>query len=124
MLIGGHWLPGQESFEVPNKYTGEVLGRVPTCDKKIFEMAIRTAQDGFEALSNTPSHQRAKLLRQTSGLIESQKESLAELIGQEAGKPFQQALAEVERAVQTFQFASEEAKHIHGEPVPMDAVPG
>ncbi len=124
MLIGGHWLPGEEFFEVNNKYTAEVLGRVPTCDKEIFEMAIRAAQDGFDVLSNTPSHQKAKLLSQTSRLIESQKEALAELIGQEAGKPLQQALTEVERAVQTFQFASEEAKQLHGETVPLDAAAG
>lgn len=124
MLIGGHWLPGEESFEVANKYTGELLGRVPTCDKEIFHMAIRAAQDGFELLSNVPSHQRAKILSQTSGLIESQKDSLAQTISQEAGKPILQALAEVERAGQTFQFAGEEAKHIHGETVPLDAASG
>ncbi len=124
MLIGGHWLPGEESFEVANKYTGELLGRVPSCDKEIFEIAIRTAQDGFELLSNLPTHQRAKILSQTSVLIESQKHSLAQILSQEAGKPILQALAEVERAVQTFQFASEEAKHIHGETVPLDAASG
>lgn len=124
MLIGGHWLPAEESFEVTNKYNGELLGRVPTCDKEIFEMAVRAAQDGLETLSNTPSYQRARILSKTSQLIESDKEDLAELIALEAGKPVKQALVEVERAVQTFQFASEEAKNIHGETVPMDAALG
>jgi len=124
MLIGGHWLPAEESFEVTNKYNGELLGRVPTCDKEIFEMAVRAAQDGLETLSSTPSYERARILSKTSQLIESVREDLAELIAQEAGKPIKQALVEVERAVQTFQFASEEAKNIHGETVPMDAALG
>lgn len=124
MLIGGHWLPAEESFEVTNKYNGELLGRVPTCDKEIFEMAVRAAQDGLEILSNTPSYQRAQILSKTSQLIESVKDDLAELIAREAGKPIKQALTEVERAVQTFQFASEESKNIRGETVPLDAAVG
>jgi len=124
MLVGGHWLPAEESFEVTNKYNGELLGRVPTCDKEIFEMAVRAAQDGLEILSNAPSHQRAQILSKTSRLIEANNADLAELIAQEAGKPVKQALKEVERAIQTFQFASQEAKNIHGETIPMDAAAG
>ncbi len=42
----------------------------------------------------------------------------------EAGKPLRDALAEVERAADTFTWAGEEAKRIHGEMVPLEATPG
>ena len=48
----------------------------------------------------------------------------AEVIALEAGKPWRYALAEAGRAVQTFRFAAEEAKRLHGETIPMDAAVG
>jgi acyl-CoA reductase-like NAD-dependent aldehyde dehydrogenase len=41
----------------------------------------------------------------------------------EAGKALKYARVEVDRAVSTFTIAAEEAKRIHGETVPLDAVP-
>ena len=48
---------------------------------------------------------------------------LAKTIAAEAGKALKFARAEVDRAISTFTIASEEAKRIHGETFPLDAVP-
>ena len=50
--------------------------------------------------------------------------SAARIIALEASKPMKFALAEVDRSIQTYKFAAEEAKRIHGEMIPMDAAPG
>jgi acyl-CoA reductase-like NAD-dependent aldehyde dehydrogenase len=120
-LIGGSWRGGKELLQVTNKYTGEVIGSVPLTDKESFEQAILAAQQGFSLISSLPAYERSKILRRTSEIIDSQKEEIANIIAQEAGKALKHAKAEVERGVQTFRFASEEAKSIHGETVPMDA---
>jgi acyl-CoA reductase-like NAD-dependent aldehyde dehydrogenase len=49
---------------------------------------------------------------------------MAKTIVEEAGKAFKFALGEVRRAQETFGFAADEAKRIHGETVPMDAAGG
>lgn len=124
MLVGGHWLPSQEHIEVCNKYTGEVLGLVPMVDKELFEMAVIAAQEGFTTMSQMPSYQRSKILSECSKGIEKEKDEFIRIILEEAGKPRKYAQAEVERAIQTFQFAAEEAKNIKGETVPLDTVVG
>lgn len=123
-LIGGKWKEGKNLLEVTNKYTGEVIGSVPLTDKETFEEAIRSAQDGFSLISGMPAYERSKILEKTSEKIEEQKEEITRIIAMEAGKAWKHAKAEVERAVQTFKFASEEAKSIHGETIPMDAAVG
>jgi acyl-CoA reductase-like NAD-dependent aldehyde dehydrogenase len=120
-LIGGKWKGGEELLQVTNKYTGEVIGSVPLTDKESFEQAVLAAQQGFSLISNLPAYERSKILQRTSEIIDSQKDEIANIIAQEAGKALKHARAEVERGVQTFKFASEEAKSIHGETVPMDA---
>lgn len=109
---------------VKNKYSGRVIGEVPVTTRAEFDKAVQRAQKGFERSSNLPAHQRAKILANISNLIAQKGEIFTNLLAQEAGKPWKDAQLEVERAIQTFQFASEEAKHIHGETVPLDAAPG
>jgi acyl-CoA reductase-like NAD-dependent aldehyde dehydrogenase len=123
-LIGGKWVEGKQFLEVTNKYSGDVIGSVPLADKEAFEKAIKAAQDGFSLLSNLPAYQRSKILERTSEAIEKNKDEITRIIAMEAGKAWKHAKAEVERGVQTFKFAAEEAKSIHGETVPMDATVG
>lgn len=124
MLIDGQWLSGKELFEVRNPYNGNVLGTVPKATREDVDAAIQSAQRALEKMSGMPAHQRSKILETISHLIVQHKEELAAIIAQEAGKAWKYALAEVGRAVQTFKFAAEEAKQIHGETVPMDAGEG
>ncbi|RKY86071.1 aldehyde dehydrogenase [candidate division KSB1 bacterium] len=124
MLIGGKWLSGKESFEVKNPYNNEVLGTVPKASKEDVEMAISSAEKSFKIMSEMPAHKRSSILQRTSELINDKKEEIAEIIAKEAGKAWKYAIGEASRAVETFKFASEEAKHIAGETVPMDASKG
>ena len=123
-LIGGKWKEGKSLLEVTNKYNKEIIGTVPLTDKETFEEAIRSAQGGFSVFSNLPAYSRSKILERTSEKIEQERDEITKIIVLEAGKAWKHAKAEVERSVQTFKFASEEAKSIHGETVPMDASVG
>ncbi len=68
--------------------------------------------------------QRYDILMQAAGLIRLRQQDLALTMAYEAGKPLRDALAEVDRAADTFTWAAEEAKRIHGEMVPLEATPG
>jgi acyl-CoA reductase-like NAD-dependent aldehyde dehydrogenase len=120
-LIGGKWKEGKDLLKVTNKYTGEVIGAVPLADRKTFEEAMQSAQRGFSLISAMPAYERSRILEKTSRKIEQQADEITRIIAVEAGKAWKHAAAEVARAVQTFKFASEEAKSIRGETVPMDA---
>ncbi|GBD93950.1 succinate-semialdehyde dehydrogenase [NADP(+)] [bacterium BMS3Abin05] len=124
MLIDGEWVSGRETFEVINPFNGEVLGVVPKAGKEDVDRAVRSAKDAFETQSEMPAHRRAEILETMSGLILEHREEFAELIAKEAGKAWKYALGEADRAAETFKFAAEEARQLHGETVPMDASAG
>jgi len=121
MLIGGEWLTASDSFEVRDKYSGDVIGILPAATDEDVARATRAARDAFEAWSGSPAHERSAILRRAAEGIAARREELATLICREAGKAWKYSSAEVTRAVETFTFAAEEAKRIHGETVPMDA---
>lgn len=124
MLIDGKWVDSDKKLEITNKYNQEVIATVPLANEELYERAVQSAQKGFEAISNMPAYKRSKILQATSELIEKNKRELTELIATEAGKAWKHSSSEVERGIQTFKFASEEAKDICGHTVPMDAIAG
>ncbi|MFZ5517806.1 MAG: aldehyde dehydrogenase family protein [Candidatus Zhuqueibacterota bacterium] len=124
MLINGQWQSGNETIEVVNPYNHELIGTVPKATKQDVDKAIASARAAFKTMADMPAHQRSAILEKTSALIQKHRNELATLIASEAGKAWKYAIGEVGRAVETFKFAAEEAKQIHGETVPMDASVG
>jgi acyl-CoA reductase-like NAD-dependent aldehyde dehydrogenase len=121
LLVAGEWIEDRETLPVIDKYTGEVIATVPLATRATVEKAVAGAHAAFPAYSRTPAHVRFRILEKTARLLEQHKEEIATLICREAGKAWKYSLGEVARGVETFQFAAEEAKRIHGETVPMDA---
>jgi len=121
MLINGEWVSSDETFEVRNPYNGDVLGVVPKANREDVNRAVQSAKEAFEIMSEMPAHRRAEILERMSNLIAEHREEIAKTIAGESGKAWKYALGEANRARETFKFAAEEAKQIHGETVPMDA---
>ena len=114
----------KKEIEVLDKYTGEVISRVPAASQADVREAVGRAQKAFAEYSQWPAHRRAKVLETASRLIGERKDDLALTISREAGKAWKYSCLEVDRAVETFKFAAEEAKRVHGETVPLDASAG
>jgi acyl-CoA reductase-like NAD-dependent aldehyde dehydrogenase len=111
------------TLPVIDKFTGEQIGAVPISSTEDVDRAVRDAERAFAGWSETPAHERSRVLRRAAELIESRREALTTTIAREAGKAWKHASGEITRSVETFVFAAEEAKRIHGETVPMDASP-
>ncbi|MDO8532112.1 MAG: aldehyde dehydrogenase family protein [Dehalococcoidia bacterium] len=124
LLINGRLVPGKgETYEHRNPYNDEVLTVVAQADAQQMTEAIESAAAAFASYRKTPAHQRAEILLRISKGIEACGEDLARSIAREVGKPLKQARGEVARSVTTFRQASEEAGHLWGEALTMDAVP-
>jgi acyl-CoA reductase-like NAD-dependent aldehyde dehydrogenase len=123
LFINGRWVKGGELIEVRNKYTGDVIGAVTSARKEDVDSAIDAAERAAPVMADLPAHKRAAILARAAALIGERHDDLARTIAAEAGKALKFARAEVDRAFSTFTIASEEAKRIHGETVPLDAVP-
>ncbi len=123
LFIGGQWVEGGPRLEVRNKYSGEVVGTIPEARQEEVEAAVEAARRAAEVMAELPAHRRGEILRRAAELIRERREEFARTIAAEAGKALKFARIEVDRGISTFTVASEEAKRIHGETVPMDAVP-
>lgn len=124
MLISGKWQSGSRYFDLINPYDGSKLAEIPEATENEVSEAIASAVRGFAEISALPPHRRADILLDTSFALKKNRQSLAEIITAESGKPLKYSLGEVDRAAETFRFASEEAKRIHGETIPMGASVG
>lgn len=80
----------------------------------------KTAQSTLQEL---PTHEVAKALFEISNSIKNKRDELAYIIVDESKKPLKYALAEVDRAAQTFLIASEECKRNQGEYLTIDWTP-
>lgn len=111
-------------YPVRNPFDDSVVAEVATATQADVEQAIATAVASRDKMARMPAHRRAAILTRTAALIDDQRRALAELMARESGKPMRYARGEVARAVETFTFAADEARRLHGETVPMDAAKG
>jgi acyl-CoA reductase-like NAD-dependent aldehyde dehydrogenase len=123
LFIDGRWVSGGAPLEVKNKYTGETIAAVATARQGDVDTAIAAALRAKTIMAAMPAHKRADILLRTAALLREQSENLATTIAAEAGKALKFARAEVDRAQSAFTLAAEEAKRLHGETLPLDAVP-
>ena len=75
-------------------------------------------------MADMPAHKRGAILNTMAGLVQSHAEELAKLMTLECGKPMKYTRGEAMRAVDTFNFAADEARRLHGETIPLDAASG
>jgi acyl-CoA reductase-like NAD-dependent aldehyde dehydrogenase len=109
---------------VINPYDDTVVGEVTTATEADVRRAIGRATAVFPTLATLSAYQRADILTRTAGRLAQEEAALAHLMAQESGKPIRYARGEVARAVETFTFAADVARSLHGETVPMDAARG
>lgn len=119
-FINGEWRTSPRKVQIKNPFNGEIVGEVFFATPDDLEDAVISAQNAFEETKKLPSYKRAEILEFISNEISKRREEFAEMITKEMGKPISFSRTEVDRAVFTFKIASEEAKRINGEIIPLD----
>lgn len=123
LYINGKWVSSDEATPVYNKYDDRVIGTLPVATRDQVDEAIAAAERNAQVMADMPAHKRADILARAAQLLNERREEIARTIAAEAGKALKFARIEVDRAISTFTIASEETKRLHGETVPLDAVP-
>lgn len=124
LFINGEWVEASQYVPLRSPYSEEVIAEIPSSTIEDVEKGLEAAFLARKTMAVMPSHQRASILEKVAVLLEKRAEEAAEIIAMEAAKPISAARAEVARTIQTYKFAAEEAKRIHGETIPLDAAPG
>ncbi|WP_144699695.1 aldehyde dehydrogenase family protein [Fictibacillus phosphorivorans] len=121
LFINGKWQEAGDYYQLTSPYNGKFLASVPLANKREVEDALASAEIGAMKMKELTSLERSNVLERVSKLFEERSEEAAEILALECAKPIKAARAEIARTIETYKFASEEAKRIHGETIPMDA---
>jgi len=124
LLINGTKVETNVYSELCSPYSGEKIAEIAMADEKDVEAAIVAAQQAFQTFSKLPAFERAQVLERAVELLKERADKAAYIIALESAKPIMFAKTEVSRTIETYKFAAEEAKRIHGETIPFDASPG
>lgn len=122
LLIGGEWRETARTREVRAPFGGELIANFCVAARGEVEESIAVATSAAVEMRAAPRFEIAEGLRRIADAIRERREEFALTIAREAGKPIKAARVEVERAVSTFTYASEEARRFTGEVVPLDAL--
>jgi glyceraldehyde-3-phosphate dehydrogenase (NADP+) len=112
------------TLSIRSPWSGDLVGEVAQADETELARTGARASEAFERWRHAPSWRRAEVLAKIAQGLREAREDVARTITAEAAKPIRDARIEVDRAVQTFTLASEEAKRMTGELVPLDLMPG
>src|SRR4051812_29760544 len=98
----------------------EVVAEVLLADADAFAGACRAAVAGQRAWAGVPAPARGRVIAQVGRLIEANKEALARLVTREIGKPYAEALGEVQEVIDTCDFFLGEGRRLYGQTVPSE----
>ncbi|MEO3806518.1 aldehyde dehydrogenase family protein [Nonomuraea sp. B1E8] len=94
LYIGGSWTAStsDESIEVANPATEEIIDRVPAGTPGDVEAAVRAARKAFPRWAETAAAERGKLLGDAADLLRQRADEIAKTIATDMGAPLGFAL--------------------------------
>lgn len=120
--INGQWVDAKSTFSLydPGLYPKPEakLGEIGSYSVDDFNRAIDAATHAFKLFKKTSGRERAELLMKLYNLVKQNLDDLAKLIVLENGKPYADALGEVNYGASFFQWFAEEAAHVTGDIIP------
>ncbi len=121
--IDGEWIGAgsNETIDVTNPATGEVLGTIPKMGAEETRRAIEAAQAAYPAWRAKTAKERASILRRWHDLMMENQDDLARLMTAEQGKPLAESVGEIGYAASFIEWFAEEGKRIYGDTIPTHA---
>ena len=105
-----------------NPATGEVENGYEEMDAKTIRQRIEASHQAYQIWRNTDMPERAKCLRRTAQVLESEKEVHAALMAREMGKPIRDGRAEIDKCAWVCRYYADHAPEmLKPEPVDTDA---
>ncbi|WP_109441224.1 NAD-dependent succinate-semialdehyde dehydrogenase [Acinetobacter haemolyticus] len=119
-FVAGVWCDAdsQQSTEIYNPATQEILGTVPNMGKAEAERAIQAAMNGWAAWKNRTAKDRSIILKKWFDLMIWHADELAFILTSEQGKPLAEARGEILYAASFIEWFAEEAKRVYGDVIP------
>jgi len=112
--------PGGRATSTNPGRLDDVVAEVALADADTFVAAARAARAAQADWARTPAPVRGRVIGNVGRLVEANKEALARLVTREIGKPYAEALGEVQEIVDTCDFFLGEGRRLYGQTVPSE----
>ena len=123
LYLAGKFVTTSSEIEIHNPYKESAFAKTYLAGKEELETAIVAAQKIEKTMRDLPSFQRYEILMQIAQGLRDERDEIAQILSDESGKPMRYAKGEIERSIQTFTVAAEEAKRLPGEVMSLDWTP-
>lgn len=125
LLIAGEWTQGASaSFTVLNKFDDQPLAEVGVPSAGQIHTAVQAADQAFRDNRRLSPYERGRFLDATADILAARTGRLQQILCAEAGFTLGDAAGEIQRSIQTFRLAAEEARRFSGTLIPVDGAPG
>jgi 1-pyrroline-5-carboxylate dehydrogenase len=105
MFINGEVIPGKALFDDPSPIDQRlVLGRFPKCTKADVDRAVMAAESAYPEWSLTPYQKRAEVFHKAAEIMANEVYRFAAAIALDNGKNRDEAVGEVDEAVDFLEF--------------------
>lgn len=121
LYINGEWVESEQYADLFAPYSEEKIAEIPLPTMEQVDSAIDAAYNTREVMASLTAYEKAEILEKLVNLLKENRLKAAKIISLESAKPLKFSLGEVDRTIETYKFAAEEAKRIHGEMIPLDA---
>ena len=115
--INGQFVNASSARTLPviSPIDGNQLSTVPMSTVSDLDVAVKAARAAFPAWSKTPIKERVQVFFRYKYLLEKHLKELSELVQEENGKTYGEAVAEVEKSIELTEFATSLPQLITGE---------
>lgn len=124
ICIGGSWRASQHSeiADVQDPATTQTVARVAVASEDDIDAALMSARDGFLIWRSTLAADRQNILRKAANLCRERANAIAGLITQEQGKTLAEAVVEMDRCAQIFDWYADESRRAYGRMLPSSSL--
>jgi len=120
LFIDGAWrdAAGGRTLAVQNPATGQEIGRVAHADRADLDLALSSAERGFEVWRDFTPARRSTIMRKAAALLRERASDIAGVMTLEQGKPLAEAKGETMAAADIIEWFAEEGFRVYGRLVP------
>src|SRR6195256_3829821 len=105
----------QKYLQIISPLDGNQLSEVPMSSPKDLDDAVYAGKKAFPLWSKTPIKERVQVFFRYKYLLEKNLKELAELVEEENGKTYSEAVAEIEKSIELTEFACSLPQLVTGE---------
>ena len=113
-LAGDEISTGDGEIPIVDPANGVAFAAVPSASEQQVDGAVRAAHEAFPAWSGASPFERGKLLRAAACIARNRAKDIAALMTREQGKPFPEALGEVEKGADILDYYAGEGERVYG----------